>query len=313
MINNILLILIMLIILLVLIYINKKQQFTNNINKYILCYPLGGLSDMLCVINTCLIYAINNNRILILNTTGDWFRENIHKFIKFTHESIYKDNTYEQIYNLSIYPPIFNNKLIEKPTFYWSQDGVHNTLNNTILDTNLSKNYDEDIILYSNCGYEGCIPETLLKNMYFQNIVTDVYYERLNKLPERYISIHIRNTDFKSNVDDFIQKYNNKLKDHVFFLASDDINTIEKYKQLYGSNMFNFSNIPNTKHINDNANIHYNHGDILHEQFIIDCMVDILLLASGNEYYYSSEQSGYSKLALYLFQNKNILYKILNK
>lgn len=84
-------------------------------------------------------------------------------------------------------------------------------------------------------------------------------------------------------------------------------------KELYGSNLFNFSNIPNTKHINPNANIHYHHGDVPHEQFIIDCIVDILLLASGNEYYYSSSQSGYSRLALYLFENKHILNKILNK
>ena len=282
-------------------------------NKYIICYPLGGISDMFNIMNNCLKYAINNNRMLIINTSGDWFRDNIYKFIEFTHNNIYKQDTYDQIYNLSVYPPTLNNMLGSNMSFWWVPGGIINALTNEKLTTDLSQKYDEDVVIYSNCGNTGDNPLLLLENMYFKNIITDVYNERLSKLPKNYTSIHIRNTDIQSDVVGFLEKHNNILKDKMIFLASDDIDTIKKYKELYGSNLFNFSNMPNTKHIRPNANIHYHHVDVPHEQFIIECMVDLLLLASGDEYYYSSSESGYSKLALVLFENKNLLNKILNK
>ena len=68
-----------------------------------------------------------------------------------------------------------------------------------------------------------------------------------------------------------------------------------------------FSNIPD----NNGKNIHYNHNNINQTEFIIDNFVDLLLIASANEYYFSSKESGYSKFANYLFKNKNILNKIL--
>ena len=59
-------------------------------------------------------------------------------------------------------------------------------------------------------------------------------------------------------------------------------------------------------------NIHENHNNINHKDFIIDNFVDLLLIASADEFYFSSKESGYSKFANYLFMNKCILNKILN-
>ena len=74
-------------------------------------------------------------------------------------------------------------------------------------------------------------------------------------------------------------------------------------------NVMHFSNIPD----NNGKNIHDNHANVNQQEFIIDNFVDILLLASANEFYFSSKESGYSKFANHLFINKNILNSILSQ
>ena len=282
-----------------------------NTKKYIVCYPLGGFCDMLHVMDDCLNYAIKYNRILIIDTTKEWFKEDIYKYMTFTHKNIYNklliisDNN-----NKSIYPPQFKNILNKQFNIRYDEKSkiTYATSQNIDckIDIDLSINYTEDIIFYGNCG--GGIPFTLLNYFHFNPIITNVYTTRLNELPNKYISMHIRNTDIKSDVDSFLLIHHMILINNSCFIATDDIVTRDKIKQMYGSNIYFFSNIPKLK----GANIHYNHENIDHKQFIIDCIVDILLLASANDFYYSNKKSGYSKLALYLFENKQILNKILN-
>jgi hypothetical protein len=301
----IVLILILILILLIILLIERKKEHLNN--KIIICCPGGGICDMLNIMNNCFVYAINNNRSLFIDINKlDWFKDDIYKYITFTHPSILKEFSYNNIN--SIYPPELKNDIVNKlnNTKYDNADSKYRTTDGITLSIDLSKTYLEDIIVYVSCG--GGIPEELLKYMYFNPIILDVYYKRLKQLPNNYISLHIRNTDYKSNIEEFISLHDNKLKNTKFFLATDDANTIYKYKLLYGNNVIQFSNIPKTT---NNANIHYNHDNLDHTEFIIDSFVDLLLLASANEYYYSSEQSGYSRFANYLFTNKNILNNIV--
>ena len=303
----IIIILIILIILFLYKLRNSKEQF-KDIEKYIVCYPLGGFCDMLHVMDDCLNYAIKYNRILIIDTTKEWFKEDIYKYMTFTHKNIYNKLSIPINKNNSIYPPQFEN-IINKQFSMTKKDNIAYAISEDIdcqIEIDLSIQYTENIIFYGNCG--GGIPYTLLNHFHFNMIITDVYTKRLNELPNKYISMHIRNTDYKSDVDSFLLTHHMILINNSCFIATDDIITRDKIKQKYGSNIYFFSNIPKLK----GANIHYNHENIDHTQFIIDCIVDILLLASANNFYYSNKQSGYSKLALYLFENKQILNKILN-
>jgi len=280
-----------------------------NLNKYIICYPLGGFCDMLNIINRCLEYAIKYNRILIIDATKEWwFQQDIYKYITFTHENIYNKLSYSNITNnMTVYPPEFKNLINKKFNISFISNEYYTDFKNKT-ETDLSIDYTEDVIIYGSAS--GGIAYTLLNYFYFNTIITDEYYNRLNKLPKKYISFHIRNTDYKSDVDGFLLKHHQKLINNSVFIGTDNITTRDEIKKKYGKNVYYFSDIPK---VDGNNNIHYNHGNIDQTKFIIDCIVDILLLASADEFYYSSERSGYSKFALFLFENKNILNKILNK
>jgi hypothetical protein len=179
---------------------------------------------------------------------------------------------------------------------------------NTSLAIELSHAYEEDVVIYSNCGSAKSAKylNLILPVMRFKDIVLASFIKRYLELPQDYVSIHIRNTDIKSNIDEFLKANSKNLKDKKIYLATDDRLTIEKLKKVYKENIYNFANIPN----NDGKNIHHNHGSIPQTDFIIDCFVDVLLLAAASEYYYSNERSGYSKFANTLYSDKQLLHQI---
>jgi hypothetical protein len=266
---------------------------------------------MLTTIDKCLIYAVKYKRTLIIIThKKGWFKDDIHNYIGFEHPNIYVgdiDTILEKIEDLSIYPDTMKGRLLN-PAFILSKN------------INIKKQYDEDVLVSFSLG--GGICREIIKCMRFKSNVLDIYKSRIAKMPKDYIGIHIRNTDKKSDIPAFIAKHSNIFipqnsdiqLEGAIFLASDDIKLLNDFKTKY-KNIYTFSNIPLRK--KGEENIHKYSHDMEHSMFIIDCLVDLLMLASGKEYFYSTKYtntyvpSGYSKLAEIMFNNKNILHNMI--
>jgi hypothetical protein len=227
-------------------------------------------------------YAKKYNRKLIIDTTKKgWFKMNIFDFINITEPTILNEPVHFVNESLKVYDPKVNMPL--------------------------NKDYDDEIIY----NYTAMHPQNFKVFNYItiKEVISDTFNKRLNLLPKSYVGLHIRNTDKKSDYRLFIEKNTAELENKSIFLATDNIDVITYIKGLYGLNVFNFSNIPdNTGKKNG---IHYNHIGISQHDFIIDCFVDMLLLASSSSFYFSCVSSSYSKMAKYLFDNKQILDKIL--
>jgi hypothetical protein len=273
--------------------------------KYIICKPAGGMIDILSLISMCLKYAIKFNRILIIDTRKSLhFNDNFNKYFLYNNKNILDmnidiDTVYISIKNQSLYP---NGSIIDYINF---NPFIHRSTNKTI-DFNID--YKVDIILYSDnrINLDRDIIH-IFQNFIINPIIVSIFRERFNLLPKNYISIHIRNTDYKSNINEFITEYYNKLKDKPIFLASDDINVIKIFKDKF--NIYSFTEL---KELNNNRALHFIVRDKEeHEKFNIDTVVDFLLLASSKEYYFSCAKSGYSNCAKILFNNKNIINNYL--
>jgi hypothetical protein len=297
----------------------RENRAYNNFTSYIVCHPCGGLNDMLFSLQRCLLHSIQYNRLLIIDTTKvAWFRHDIHDYIKFDHPNIYTGNLtaiYSKIEHLTIYPNEIKGFLstfkaeydIQRHSYVFN---ITNTGEIISTNINLENNYSEEVIVFANFG--GGLPSLLLEHIQFKKIITNVYYERMSKLPLNFVGIHIRNTDHQSDVQGFIKQHDHILKTQFFFLASDDINTINLFKELYKENMFHFANIPPVAYVG--KGIHYKQTFSIDRQqdFIIDCINDVLLLSSSTKIYSSASYSGYSNLALYIFEKKKLLYKLIN-
>jgi len=255
---------------------------------------------MLCEIELCYNYCLKYKRILVLDSSTNWFKEDIRDYIEFDSPVFYKgplDILYSKLNNKTTYPEFLKRNL------------KNFKFNNIFTNMNLNCNYEETVCIYLKGG-GGILSIDLLNRCMFKSIIVNVFRERFNKLPKNYISVHIRNTDKISNVDTFLQSYKNELIGQPMFLGTDHAPTILKFKEIFGEHIYCFSKIPD----NNGKNIHENHSLIPTREFNIDCFVDLLLLASGSKLYISNVinhyQSGYGTLAMNLHKNKELLARL---
>jgi hypothetical protein len=279
--------------------------------SYIIVQPRGGFSDVMCNIQIAFDYAVKYNRLLIIDTTNNqgFLYQDIHEYLTFVHPSIHicdLDEFYDSIKEKSFYPPELKNKLSKiKNNYVLSKGFVIDVDGNEVFTgIDFNKTYLESVLLYSQCGRHS-INYYIFNYVKFKKPVIDEYQRRLSILPSLFNSFHIRNTDHKSDVPFFLEKYKNVMSETPFFLASDNFFDLLKIKEIFGDNMYTFSDIPN----NDGKAIH-RLNKISKEkktERIIELLADIIVLSSGKEYYYSCSKSGYSLLANYFHKNNNIL------
>lgn len=276
-------------------------------NRYILCFPICGFNDIINHIYKCLIYAIQFNRLLVIDTTKSPFKDDINNYFDISHQNIFSGNLsdfYELVSENNTFPKISKQLLINKDNFF-----PNGLFKHIPLEIDLNKDYDETFIIYNNKGWGKNLID-FFDLFPLKSYIIDMYNERRNKLPRRYVSVHIRNTDYKSNVEFFLTIHLETIKKNTVFLASDNLDTINYIKNRFGNNIITFSEIPP---LENNLNIHIFNYKVPTKSFNTDIILDLLLLASGDRYIYSSPESLYSKAALSLHKNKHILNKILKK
>jgi hypothetical protein len=279
--------------------------------RYIICIPQGGIVDMCCVVLSCIKHAQEYNRVLIIDSVNTWFNDDLNEYINIhnpyvlTHAA---DTITHNINALTTYPPnvdvekldtVINTKKDGKPLY---------TINGTSLMTPLNQDYDAGIVIYSSQRLTGNLPE-LLEMCTIRPKVLDVYKSRRAQLPKKYVSVHIRNTDYNSDVSKFIEENNHALEHNTIFLASDNKNTIDEMKTKYGSNIVTFAYIPD----NGGKPIHDGYKRTKEEsrKYNIDTFVDILLLAAADEYYFSCKNSGFSNAVADLRAKPELLKRLL--
>jgi hypothetical protein len=261
--------------------------------------PGGGLCDMMMRIYVCIEYCKKYNRTMILDTSQSTHaQDSIFNYFSIGSPCIYHGNT-NILHSKTSYPK----DLVRK---------IKQDIDSPKLCMNIKKSFDEDIVFYRRCG-RMFSPEYYYKHFLsickLTPLVKEVYSERKQKLPQEYISVHVRNTDYKSNVDGFINKHSKIFEANTMFLASDDYDTIQKFKQLYGTRVITFAHIKPL----DGAEAHHKITMTKKENrtLTIDAIVDLLLLAGGKSIYASSKESGYSKVAKLLHDTPKILNHLL--
>ena len=289
--------------------------------KYIICKPRGGLNDIFGFVTMCLKYAIRFNRILVIDTRKSLhFKDNFFKYfdINNANKHIYTsdiDTLYNSIQKCTLFAANTITTIPRNKQHINYNDFDPFKHNIRIID--LNTDYPEDVILY------GSNNEILTKDIiyFFKKfnltpMVLNHLKNRINIMPTQYISVHIRNTDYKSNVILFIKNNYSQLKNKHIFLATDDPNSIELFKMHFTtSNIYTFFQFPksNKKYYNrTGSGIHFNiRNNNEHKIFNIDTLIDIILLANSTKYLYSCEQSGFSQGVKMLFDEKHIIQNII--
>jgi hypothetical protein len=282
--------------------------------RYFVCIPQGGLIDICNTILRCHAYAKQYNRMLIIDTTNTWLQDDIQKYISIHSPYVYKGDPkriYAKIQDLSIYPSGISLDTMPFPTIEKYTGGVHYKIYNKYVSYNLHSDHEEQIMVYSMCRLGKTGFPDFLKMCSISSRILDVYNSRRSILPNTYIGIHVRNTDYSSNVQEFMIQHEKIWANQPLFVASDNLRTIHTFQKKYGKNVYSFANIPE----NGEQPLHESKYKKSREeciQYNIDTIVDILLLVSASQYYYSQKESGFSQAILEVREEKDVVHHILN-
>ena len=134
----------------------------------------------------------------------------------------------------------------------------------------------DNIILHSTCG--GGIGIKLFKQLFFKQNIIDHIKDRLSKLPKKYISIHIRNTDIKCDYTILYEENTNLLHSyHNVYVATDDAKALDFFKSK-GLNVLNFTEFPD----NFTRNLHY--SPIASDTKIKNMLCDLCITSTSNDF-----------------------------
>lgn len=282
--------------------------------KYLLCRPFGGLNDSLCQIMNCYNYCYKYDRCLLIDTKYNNFMNS-----SFSDYFTFTDNikipiiyNYDEIYNLvnnnnfSTFPTFLKDKLF---SYKWRWCKGNYALGHVIdedlyINAELNKIYDEDIILYNRDG-GGISSFELLKLIKINKYIIDEFKLRYEKIPKPYISIHIRNTDYKLDYEKFYNDNKLIIDNNTIFLATDSNLTLDFFNKL-NIKIFSFIKVLNDK----NIPLHHLHDNS--KQLMIDTLCDLVMLALGDKFILPPNCYGFTNLAKQLFNNKDVVNKLIS-
>jgi hypothetical protein len=151
-----------------------------------------------------------------------------------------------------------------------------------------------------------------IKKLHGLKVTEKVKKEVVEKasIPEKYISVHFRNTDRKNDLSLFIKKIKSAIKRYkinTIYLASDDYCTFYIIKK----EIKNITLIRNTIPPRNIHSLHYSSKDKYEDKYkqVVDCLVDIYVILNSNVFI-PSYNSGLSRFIINMIKNNENIFDI---
>jgi hypothetical protein len=318
----------------------NKHPINNTGKGYIYLRASSGMNDNLTQLSKCTEYALKHNREIIFEspTYAASNLDNVFDFSKFPvriHTN-YKEMRHK-LRNNPIEPPYYG-RLGHPPQFKTFKNHKFVNAQNRPFEFDFSKSYPTNTVLVYASGGGGNISDNILKNIRLRPEVIEEYNNKMieYRIPEEYISIHLRATDKELNIKnitginlndyddivkvpssgnthaDSLKKIDNFINAHNLpvFISGDNPRLIEKlqkqYPQILDSSAANTN--PSCK-TNRKCNRLHKQGSKDPEN-LKNAIVDLLILSGAKAIMTSA--GGYSRLAKKLLSNPDIRAGLLS-
>jgi hypothetical protein len=231
--------------------------------KIVVCKPAGGINDSLCMIEGAWVFAESNGLPLVIDASKS-----------------------------SVPGPldaVFNFKTIRPLILTTREDAA---------DFALALRSHPLVQVVQAGGAKGGIESlSFLKRVSLTKQTRSAYQRELEGIGPRYAAIHIRHSDYKTEFKSVLRKIH-RLEKKRIFLATDSYE-VEKFAQhLFGEKLFT---VPRNRP-RDSTPLHkqaVRRDSDEARQTVIDAIVDLLLLASAQKFYYTATfgvGQGYSRV-----------------
>lgn len=264
---------------------------------YVYLEPQGGLNDCMDLINDVFEYCNKYNRILLINGSKSEYATNFSDYFKFLNNKIICDTSEvvkicsDANINTSVYPDYLRYKMKDilngEQCFTFGKPFYICKYNGAMLDLP-EMHRPEKIIIFAMCGNarDGYI---MFRQLKISVNIKNVCKRRYSLLKKPYMSIHVRNTDYKSDYESLYN--NNRDLIHSYsdvYLATDDKHVINFFKSK-GLSIKNFTTFPNGNYYN----LHY--SEINANTKMVDLFCDIFMIAMS-ENLISNSRGGFTNL-----------------
>jgi hypothetical protein len=268
----------------------------------------GGFNDILTSINKANDYCKKTNRTLLVNGKNTIYNVNFSDYFTFDDPNIICDSDLiENIckQNISVYPEILSNKmsniLNNKTRFDYNRNSLYYSYNNILLDfPDEDNNYNLIIIVTQG---DGGYSYNIFKLLIFKPIIINECKRRYSLLKKPYLSIHIRNTDYKCDYKKYYEDNISLIKSfNEIYLATDDKQALNFYKENKLP-IINFTTFPNN---NWYCSLHT--SNIESNIKFIDLFCDIYIVSLSKELLTNSK-GGFIDLLRNCFDDKTKIIK----
>jgi hypothetical protein len=281
--------------------------------KYVLCRPRGGLNDMLCQIQKCWDYSEKYGRILVIDAANSGFLDSFNNYFTLSSgakvEVAFDFPEGCDLSEASCVPNELTSRINEYKAAYVSGQGYVDQASKVKIAFDLSKDHVEDILIHEQCG-GGVNSIKVLANFVLNPSLANLAHNKI-KCFGSYESIHVRNTDYKTEYESFFDEIEKASLGKNLVLCTDDYACQIYAIKLFKERLTLSSNIPNL----NGRSLHRN-PDINRLQANYDSIVDLLVLACGSKLHTTNvtvgHKSGFSKLAANLQERQDIIEQLLS-
>jgi hypothetical protein len=246
---------------------------------YVLVCPFGGLTDQLSVIATAKKFCNINNRTLLLHTLNSCYRVDLADFIEMP--DIITTNLADLIKDKTL------NVNIDPLKIYHGGDAE--------IQRKCLQNSEAEVIVYASNGLTENVV-TIYHMLITFKIKDHIKCIFKSKQLHDYISIHVRNTDYKCDFEGLYEKYKERIHSSTVYLATDDIAVLNYFTEK-GVKYINYAKVPKVAH-----NLHYTDAVEPVTKFT-DLLVDIYMLVNSTEII-SNSKGNFINLVRLLHRNK---------
>ena len=298
----------------------QKLGHSQEIEKFLLCRPIGGLNDTLCQIEQCWRYAEKFSRSLIIDTLKSGLLAEFSEFFspRTSLTKVYfrlSDVQLCVLDTLTCFPHSAQGKI--KAYFSVYSKDLRNYVDretSTRLTFDFNRNYDETVLIHEQSG-GGELSFHLLNRVSISEKIRPIILDKIQEFDHGYLAIHVRNTDYQTKFEDLFKDIYPMVSDKSLLVCSDDAEVISRAKSFFTLSKILISSYPpqtekkplhlSTTHIDDEQR----------KKATINSIIDLIALGRSTELYFSNvtagHPSGFSRLAMYLCENKNVIDALL--
>lgn len=280
--------------------------------KYLICRPEGGLTDMLCQLSQCFNYALRYGRVMVIDTENSViFASPFREYFSFVHPTLKVVTEPREFIQtaiargLTVHPPHarLDPRGHEQPCYV---KNLNFCLSGIPLTFDFTCDHDAEVLIHQRCGRSSFDLE-FMSCLRLSPRLRRIVERRWASLPKPYIGVHVRNTDIKSDtskVMPVVRRYPG-----CVFLATDSVAVQRSVRKAASRRIF-ISKIPNSR------------GQGLHRKRVSSkkkrsinttAIVDMVLLALSKRVFVATEASGYSLLSRELNLNRSVLVAWLGR